>query len=105
MRSYRNDILENHRHYRGKDGSIIMKGRRRHCDRWQVHTTKWCGLQAYLSGMSASQIDAVELIETRVLNMMLRVMQVSSILRLKPTGKVDQWLMNLSIGQGFYPNR
>ena len=72
----------------GKDGSIIMKGKPAVTVLIDGKPTQLSGadLQAYLSGISASQIDVVELIENPALNTMHPVMRASSISKQNQTG-------------------
>lgn len=90
----------------GKDGSIIMKGKPSVMVFIDGKPTQLSGadLQAYLSGMSASQVDVIELIENPgakfdasgnagIVNIKMKVNRV----------KGFNGSMNLSVGQGFYP--
>jgi iron complex outermembrane recepter protein len=90
----------------GKDGSIIMKGKPAVTVLIDGKPTQLSGadLQAYLSGISASQVDVVELIENPgakydasgnagIINIKLKSNKL----------KGFNGSMNLSIGQGFYP--
>lgn len=89
-----------------KDGSIIMKGKPAVTVLIDGKPTQLSGadLQAYLSGISASQVDVVELIENPgakydasgnagIINIKLKSNKLKGF-----NGSV-----NLSIGQGFYP--
>ena len=90
----------------GKDGSIMMKGKPSVMVLINGKPTQLSGadLQAYLSGMSASQVDVVELIENPgakydaagnagIINIKLKANRM----------KGFNGSMNISIGQGFYP--
>ncbi|MET0393384.1 MAG: TonB-dependent receptor, partial [Chitinophagaceae bacterium] len=89
----------------GKDGSIIMKGKPAVTVLIDGKPTQLSGtdLQAYLSGISASQVDVVELIENPgakydasgnagIINIRLKSNKL----------KGFNGSLNLSIGQGFY---
>lgn len=90
----------------GKDGSIIMKGKPAVTVLIDNKPTQLSGadLQAYLSGISASQVDVVELIENPgakydaagnagIINIKLKSIRQ----------KGFNGSMNLSAGQGMYP--
>lgn len=90
----------------GKDGSLIMKGKPSVMVLIDGKATQLSGadLQAYLSSISASQIDVVELIENPgakydaagnagIINIKMKANRVRGF-----NGSI-----NLSLGQGFYP--
>ncbi|MBL0154916.1 MAG: hypothetical protein IPP93_16125 [Chitinophagaceae bacterium] len=89
-----------------KDGSIIMKGKPSVLVLIDGKPTQLSGadLQSYLSGMSASQVDVVELIENPgakydasgnagIINIKMKANRL----------KGFNGSLNLSVGQGFYP--
>lgn len=90
----------------GRDGSIIMKGKPSVMVLMDGKPTQLGGadLQAYLSGISASQIDQIELIENPgakydaagnagIINIKTKATKIRGF-----NGSI-----NLSVGQGFYP--
>jgi iron complex outermembrane receptor protein len=90
----------------GKDGSIIMKGKPAVTVLIDGKPTQLSGadLQAYLSGISASQVDVVELIENP--GAKYDASGNAGIINIKTKAnrlKGFNGSMNLSIGQGFYP--
>lgn len=89
----------------GKDGSIIMKGKPAVMVLIDGRPTQLSGaeLQAYLSGMSASQIDVVELIENP--GAKYDASGNAGIINIKTKTNRQKGFngsMNLSVGQGFY---
>jgi hypothetical protein len=89
----------------GKDGSIIMKGKPAVTVLIDGKPTQLSGadLQAYLSGMSASQIDVVELIENP--GAKYDASGNAGIINIKTRANRQKGFngsLNLSIGQGFY---
>ncbi|HEX7903975.1 MAG TPA: outer membrane beta-barrel protein [Chitinophagaceae bacterium] len=90
----------------GKDGSIIMKGKPAVTVLIDGKPTQLSGadLQAYLSGISASQVDVVELIENP--GAKYDASGNAGIINIKTKANRQKGFngsMNLSIGQGFYP--
>lgn len=90
----------------GKDGSIIMKGKPSVMVLIDGKPTQLSGadLQAYLSGISASQVDVVELIENP--GAKYDAAGNAGIINIKTKAirqKGFNGSMNLSIGQGIYP--
>jgi hypothetical protein len=90
----------------GKDGSIIMKGKPAVTVLIDGKSTQLSGadLQAYLSGISASQIDVIELIENP--GAKYDASGNAGIINIKTKTNRQKGFngsMNLSIGQGFYP--
>jgi iron complex outermembrane receptor protein len=90
----------------GKDGSIIMKGKPAVTVLIDGKPTQLSGadLQAYLSGISASQIDVVELIENP--GAKYDASGNAGIINIKTKATRQKGFngsMNLSVGQGFYP--
>ncbi len=89
-----------------KDGSIIMKGKPSVNVLIDGKPTQLSGadLQAYLSGMSASQVEAIELIENP--GAKYDAAGNAGIINIK-TKSIRQrgfnGSLNLSVGQGFYP--
>ena len=89
----------------GKDGSIIMKGKPSVTVLIDGKPTQLSGadLQAYLSAMSASQVDVVELIETP--GAKYDASGNAGIINIKTKANRQKGFngsMNLSIGQGIY---
>jgi iron complex outermembrane receptor protein len=90
----------------GKDGSIIMKGKPAVTVLIDGKPTQLSGadLQAYLSGISASQVDVVELIENP--GAKYDASGNAGIINIKTKANRQKGFngsMNLSVGQGFYP--
>ncbi len=90
----------------GKDGSIIMKGKPSVMVLIDGKPTQLSGadLQAYLSGMSASQVDVIELIENP--GAKYDAAGNAGIINIKTkTNRMKGFngSLNLSVGQGFYP--
>jgi len=90
----------------GKDGSIIMKGKPSVTVLIDGKPTQLSGadLQAYLSGISASQIDVVELIENP--GAKYDASGNAGIINIKTKANRQKGFngsMNLSIGEGMYP--
>ncbi len=90
----------------GKDGSIIMKGKPSVMVLIDGKPTQLSGadLQAYLSGMSASQIETIELIENP--GAKYDAAGNAGIINIKTKAnrmKGFNGSLNLSAGQGFYP--
>ncbi len=90
----------------GKDGSIIMKGNPAVTVLIDGKPTQLSGadLQAYLSGISASQIDVVELIENP--GAKYEASGNAGIINIKTKTNRQKGFngsLNLSVGQGFYP--
>jgi iron complex outermembrane receptor protein len=90
----------------GKDGSIIMKGKPAVTVLIDGKPTQLSGadLQAYLSGISASQVDVVELIENP--GAKYDASGNAGIINIKLKSNRQKGFngsTNLSIGQGFYP--
>ncbi len=90
----------------GKDGSIMMKGKPSVMVLINDKPTQLSGadLQAYLSGMSASQVDVVELIENP--GAKYDASGNAGIINIKTKAnrmKGFNGSLNLSIAQGFYP--
>jgi iron complex outermembrane recepter protein len=89
----------------GKDGSIIMKGKPSVTVLIDGKATQLSGadLQAYLSGISASQVDVVELIENP--GAKYDASGNAGIINIKTKANRQKGFngsMNLSLGQGFY---
>lgn len=89
----------------GKDGSIIMKGKPAVTVLIDGKPTQLSGadLQAYLSGMSASQVDVVELIENP--GAKYDASGNAGIINIKTKANRQKGFngsLNLSIGQGIY---
>ena len=89
----------------GKDGSIIMKGKPAVTVLIDGKPTQLSGadLQAYLSGISASQVDVVELIENP--GAKYDASGNAGIINIKTKSNRQKGFngsMNLSIGQGVY---
>ena len=89
----------------GKDGSIIMKGKPSVTVLIDGKSTQLSGadLQAYLSGMSASQIDVVELIENP--GAKYDASGNAGIINIKTKANKQKGFngtLNLSLGQGVY---
>lgn len=90
----------------GKDGSIIMKGKPAVTVLIDGKPTQLSGadLQAYLSGISASQVEVVELIENP--GAKYDASGNAGIINIKTKANRQKGFngsMNLSVGQGFYP--
>jgi len=90
----------------GKDGTIIMKGKPAVTVLIDGKPTQLSGadLQAYLAGMSASQVDVVELIENP--GAKYDASGNAGIINIKTKAnrlKGFNGSVNLSVGQGFYP--
>jgi iron complex outermembrane receptor protein len=90
----------------GKDGSIIMKGKPSVSVLIDNKPTQLSGpdLQAYLSGMSASQVDVIELIENP--GAKYDASGNAGIINIKTKANKQRGFngsLNLSIGQGVYP--
>lgn len=89
-----------------KDGSIIMKGKPSVMVLIDGKQTQLSGadLQSYLSGISASQVDAIELIENPGAKYDAAGNAGIINIRMKSNRqKGFNGSLNLSIGQGFYP--
>ena len=89
-----------------KDGSIIMKGKPSVMVLIDGKQTQLSGadLQAYLSGMSASQVDVIELIENP--GAKYDASGNAGIINIKTKANRQKGFngsLNLSAGQGFYP--
>lgn len=90
----------------GKDGSIIMKGKPAVTVLIDGKPTQLSGadLQSYLSGMSASQVDVIELIENPGARYDASGNAGIINIRTKTTRQRGfNGSVNLSAGQGFYP--
>jgi hypothetical protein len=90
----------------GKDGSIIMKGKPSVTVLMDGKPTQLSGadLQAYLSGISASQVDQIELIENP--GAKYDASGNAGIINIKTKAIRQRGFngsLNLSVGQGFYP--